>query len=114
MAKITGRTDDMMIIRGVNVFPSQIEEQILALEELSPHYQLELYQEGHLDQLRVLVELQPDKRTLSSAKREGVAHELEHNIKSYVGLRSDVEVLDVGSVPSSQGQDVRVVDKGAK
>ena len=111
MAKITGRTDDMLIIRGVNVFPSQIEEQILKEEALSAHYQLEVSREGNLDSLTVLVELEPDKSILSPDERDEIAKHLRDKIKGYIGVSSRVHVLDVGSVPRSEGKAVRVVDK---
>ena len=91
MDKITGRTDDMLIIRGVNVFPSQIEELICKTPALAPHYLLIADKEGHLDSLIVHVELTTEMRY---ADRDTVAHELQHNIKSYIGVSSQVEVLD--------------------
>jgi len=113
MAKITGRTDDMLIIRGVNVFPSQIEEQILKEEALSAHYQLEVSREGSLDTLAVLCELEPAKGGMSPAEREALAKHLRDKIKGYIGVSSRVHVLDVGAVPRSEGKAVRVVDKRA-
>ena len=111
MAKITGRTDDMLIIRGVNVFPSQIEEQILKEEALSAHYQLEVSREGSLDTLTVLCELEPAKSGMSSAEREALAKRKSRRIKGYIGVSSRVHILDVGAVPRSEGKAVRVVDK---
>lgn len=111
MAKITGRTDDMLIIRGVNVFPSQIEEQILKEEALSAHYQLEVSRQGSLDTLTVLVELEPAKSGMSSAEREALTTHLRDKIKGYIGVSSRVHILDVGAVPRSEGKAVRVIDK---
>jgi len=91
MGKITGRSDDMLIIRGVNVFPSQIEELICARVALAPHYLLVLDKDGPLDCLTVRVEVNPDMR---EANRATVAHELQHAIKSYVGVSAAIEVLD--------------------
>jgi phenylacetate-CoA ligase len=98
MEKITGRSDDMLIIRGVNVFPSQIEELILKQPGLAPHYLLELTKQGPLDHLTVLVE------------GEG-AEPLRHSIKSYVGISADVKAVPAGSIERSIGKAKRVIDK---
>jgi phenylacetate-CoA ligase len=97
MQKISGRSDDMLIIRGVNVFPSQIEELILKQPGLSPHYVLELTKDGPLDHLAVIVE-----------GDAGAAAQLQHHIKSYVGITSEVRV---GTVERSIGKAKRVIDK---
>ena len=104
MEKIAGRSDDMLIIRGVNVFPSQIEELILKQPALSPHYVLELSKEGPLDHLTVLVESQ-NKET---------AKALQHHIKSYVGVTADVKIVPAGSIERSIGKAKRVIDKRPK
>jgi len=114
MDKITGRSDDMMIIRGVNVFPSQIEEEILKLKECSPHYQIVLFTEKHMDKIRVLVELTPQHDHMSDAERSCVAGKLVHSIKSYVGVSSVIELRDSGGVNRSEGKAVRVVDKRSR
>jgi len=114
MDKITGRSDDMMIIRGVNVFPTQIEEQILKLKECSPHYQIELYTEKQMDKLRVLVELAPKHAQLSGEQRNAIAGQLAHNIKSFIGVSSTIELRNVGGVARSEGKAVRVVDKRSR
>jgi phenylacetate-CoA ligase len=108
MEKITGRSDDMLIIRGVNVFPSQIEELILKQPELSPHYVLELSKDGPLDHLAVLVELAPGAADAGSAER------LEHNIKSFIGVTTDVKIVPISSIERSIGKAKRVVDKRPK
>ena len=108
MDKITGRSDDMMIIRGVNVFPSQIEEQILRVDGLSPHYQLEITRDNNLDSLAVNVEVRSNEA--SKADRERFAGELQHHIKSLIGVSTRVNVLDENAVPRSQGKAQRVVD----
>ncbi|MCW8881491.1 MAG: phenylacetate--CoA ligase [Sedimenticola sp.] len=113
MDKITGRSDDMMIIRGVNVFPTQIEEIILTMPELSPHYQLELYREGHLDKLKVFVEPKADAG-LNENQRETLANTLWHKIKSYVGISTQVMLCNPGHVDRSQGKAQRVIDKRPK
>ena len=109
--KITGRSDDMMIIRGVNVFPSQIEELVLKQDELGPHYQLELNRSGNLDSLTVNVELKPGA---DSAAGEKIAAELQHNIKAFIGVTTDINVRGEGEIPRSQGKAQRVVDKRPK
>jgi len=116
MDKITGRSDDMMIIRGVNVFPTQIEELILKAAELAPHYQLVLTREGHLDQLDVLVETRIDLPTrLSALESEGVGRSLERAIKTYVGISTRVRVMAAGSIErTTTGKARRVFDKRPK
>ena len=108
MTKVTGRSDDMMIVRGVNVFPSQIEEQVLGQMALSPHYQIELTRAGNLDALTVHVELDPAAGSNSGS--EDVVASLTHAIKSYIGISAEVKVHDEGGVARSQGKAQRVVD----
>ncbi len=111
--KITGRSDDMMIIRGVNVFPSQIEELILKRAELAPHYQCLLTREGPLDSLRVAVEtrsgLSPE-----SIEARAAAKLLQHEIKVYVGSSVEIELRPEGGVERSQGKAKRVLDLRGK
>ncbi len=114
IAKITGRSDDMLIIRGVNVFPSQIEELILRQPKLSPHYQLEVSREGHLDSMTVNVEIKPEFATATAAEKEFVAHDLQHHIKSYVGISTRIEIKAVGTVERSVGKAKRVIDTRPK
>ena len=114
MDKITGRSDDMMIIRGVNVFPSQIEEEILKLEQCSPHYQIELYTEKQMDKMRVLVELKPRYGQISDDEQSAIAGKLAHNIKSFIGVTSTIELRDEGGVARSEGKAVRIVDKRSR
>ena len=108
MEKVVGRSDDMLIIRGVNVFPSQIEELILKQPELSPHYVLELSREGPLDHLSVLVELSPGKTNSSSPEK------LAHSIKSYIGVSTEVKIVPGGTIERSIGKAKRVIDKRPK
>ena len=109
MGKILGRTDDMMIIRGVNVFPSQIEELLLQQSSLAPHYQLVLTREMHLDQLEVLVETREDVRH-GDGIRGGTS--LEHLIKSLIGISCKVTVLPPNGVERTLvGKARRIVDK---
>ena len=110
MEKITGRSDDMMIVRGVNVFPTQIEELILKRAELAPHYQCVLRREGAMDGLLVLVEtradIAPDSRAAQAA-----AQLLQHEIKVYVGTSVEIELRAAGRVERSVGKAKRVVDR---
>jgi phenylacetate-CoA ligase len=112
MEKITGRSDDMLIIRGVNVFPTQIEELILKQKELSPHYVLEVTKDGPLDHLTVVVELAPGASVSSGDARSAAS--LEHAIKAYVGVTANVKIAPISSIERSIGKAKRVIDKRPK
>ncbi len=107
MDKITGRSDDMLIIRGVNVFPTQIEEQLMSIATLAPHYLIEVSKRGHLDSVRVQVEAVPGT---GSEQSEEAAKALQQRIKSYIGISAQVDVLQPGGVPRSEGKAKRVID----
>jgi phenylacetate-CoA ligase len=109
--KITGRSDDMLIIRGVNVFPTQIEELIVQERVLAPHYQIEVTRPSHLDEVAVHVE-----RTPQSGFADGAAagQRLQHLIKAMIGVSADVKVLAPGSIERSVGKAKRVVDRRPK
>ena len=109
MQKITGRSDDMMIIRGVNVFPTQIEELLLKRPELSPHYQCVLTREGPMDNLKVAVECAPGVDPAGIPAR-AAAKLLQHEIKIYVGSSVEVELKGEGGIERSVGKAKRVVD----
>lgn len=109
MEKITGRSDDMIILRGVNVFPSQIEEQLMKVKALAPHFQIELTQASRLDVMTVKVE--PADQSLNNDAKQQASSELMQHIKNVVGVSSIVEVGSVGDVARSQGKAIRVVDK---
>jgi len=110
MARITGRCDDMLIIRGVNMFPSQIEELVLKLPGLASHYQLELTREAHLDQVAVKVEC---LETIAGdgALRSRLQHDLQGSIKATIGISTQVVVCDPGSIERSAGKARRVIDR---
>ncbi|MCT8997348.1 phenylacetate--CoA ligase PaaK [Chelativorans intermedius] len=110
--KITGRSDDMIILRGVNVFPTQIEEQILKCKGLAPHFQIELTRSGRLDSMTVHVECAPEMA--DEAARAHSARELAHHIKSVVGVSTRIEVKDPGAIARSEGKARRVVDNRPK
>ena len=111
MAKITGRSDDMMIIRGVNVFPSQIEELILRQPDLAPHYQCVITRPGHLDELTVRVETTLRFVHAGIDSRQQVIRNLTENIKNLIGVSARVELNDPGAIERSLGKAKRVVDK---
>ena len=105
-----GRTDDMLIIRGVNVFPSQIEELIVGQPNLAPHYVLEIRRDGALDHLDVLVELDPGAANVESI-RDDAARELQRRIKAYIGVTASVIVRSPGAIERSAGKAKRVIDR---
>jgi phenylacetate-CoA ligase len=107
MARIAARSDDMMIIRGVNVFPSQIEEHILACGALSAHYLIEISRPERLDEMRIHVECRPG---IGSAEGAAAAAQLARRIKAVIGISVKVEIAATGSLARSQGKAKRVVD----
>ena len=110
MEKITGRSDDMMIVRGVNVFPTQIEELILKRAELAPHYQCVLTREGPLDCLTVAVETRPDVDP-KSLPAHAAAEMLAQEIKAYIGTTAKIDLRAAGGIERSMGKAKRVVDQ---
>ncbi len=116
IGKITGRSDDMLIIRGVNVFPSQIEELILKIPQLAPHYQLLLNRNGHMDTVEVLAEFRHDLGVgVSENDTNALAAKLQHAIKTYVGISTKVTVMRPDSIErTATGKARRVIDKRPK
>jgi len=112
MEKITGRSDDMMILRGVNVFPTQIEEQILTVTGLAPHFQIELRREGRLDAMVVHVEAHASHA--GEEARRSLSSSLGQRIKEVVGISVTVSVKAPGEVARSQGKAQRIIDKRPK
>ncbi len=112
MEKITGRSDDMIILRGVNLFPTQIEEQVLATGGIAPHYYIERYRAGHMDALRIHVEAMPS--AADNLSKTAAARMLAKRIKGSVGVNVEVNVGDPDSVERSQGKAVRVIDNRPK
>ncbi len=108
IAKITGRTDDMLIIRGVNVFPSQIEELILKCPGLAPHYEIEVTRPHRLDEVLVTVEARPE---LPAREHEAEAGILAHKLKSMIGISAHIKVQVNGSIQRSSGKASRVTDR---
>ncbi|WP_407278284.1 phenylacetate--CoA ligase PaaK [Aromatoleum evansii] len=116
IGKITGRSDDMLIIRGVNVFPTQIEEILLRHDSLCGHYQLQITRPGHMDELTVLAEIRHDlSDSVNEAQRSKIAAEVRHEIKSRVGVSADVQIVETGRIERTQvGKAKRVIDKRPK
>ena len=110
MQRVTGRTDDMLIIRGVNVFPSQVEAILMQTETLSPFYQLEISRENNLDLLTVNVEGSPPLVAQGWDAMDRVAHKAQKDIKDFIGVTAKVVVKATGEIPRSEGKAVRVVD----
>lgn len=106
MEKVTGRSDDMIILRGVNVFPTQIEECLMATPGLAPHFQIELTKPDRMDQMRVLCEV-----TDGATDRNAAGRTLANQIKQAIGISVAVDVVDAGQVERSQGKAVRILDK---
>jgi phenylacetate-CoA ligase len=112
--KITGRSDDMLIIRGVNVFPTQIEELILQCPELAPHYLIEVSRTGHLDEVAVSVELCDAAGTMGQGSAKDVSAKLRHLVKTYVGISVAVTVHSPQTLERSAGKAKRVIDSRPK
>jgi len=112
MEKITGRSDDMIILRGVNLFPTQIEEQVMATGGLAPYFQIELFKAGRMDAMRVFVEMVPG--VADEASKAAAERMLVRRIKDVVGVSSEISIGDPGSVARSQGKAVRVIDNRDK
>ncbi len=112
MEKVTGRSDDMIILRGVNVFPTQIEEQVLKCEGLAPHFQIELVSRARMDAMIVHAEAMPGHADAEARAAQGKA--LAHLVKSVVGVTAEVEVHEPAGVARSEGKAKRVVDNRAK
>jgi phenylacetate-CoA ligase len=108
MEKITGRTDDMMIVRGVNVFPTQIEELVLATPGLTPYFQCVLTRPGRMDELTVVVE---GEAGLGDGERETLARKVSGLIKHRIGITAAVRVVEPGGVERSIGKARRIVDQ---
>ncbi len=111
MAKVTGRTDDMLIIRGVNVFPSQIESVLLETGEAAPHYQLIVDRIGVLDSLEVLVEMTPDIFSDEIRRLEDIEKKIKHDIESTLGISAKVRLVEPKTIERSEGKAKRVIDK---
>lgn len=112
MEKVTGRSDDMIILRGVNVFPTQIEEALMACPGLAPHFQIELSRPGRMDQMQVMTEA--SDTAMGPEDRATAGRELAAAIKQSIGISVKIDVKDVGGVARSEGKAVRIVDNRPK
>jgi phenylacetate-CoA ligase len=108
VTRLVGRRDDMLIVRGVNLFPSNVEHLLLGVEEAGPHYRLIVEREGVMDELTVECEPASD-----GVDRDALAARVEHLLREHTGIRIAVAVVDPGAVPRSEGKAVRVVDRRA-
>ncbi|PMY39117.1 MULTISPECIES: phenylacetate--CoA ligase PaaK [Pseudomonas] len=112
--KITGRSDDMLIIRGVNVFPTQIEEQVLKVQQLCECYEIHLYRNGNLDSVEVHVELKNEHQQLGDEQQKAICDELSRHIKTYIGISSRIVLRPPFSLKRSEGKASHVVDNRQK
>ena len=113
LQRITGRTDDMLIIRGVNLYPSQVEAALLGIPELEPHYQLVVDRINHLDELTIEVEARASVAFTPETFAE-IGDRVRHHVKSMVGVTAKVKMMTPGSIPRSMGKAVRVRDQRPK
>ncbi|HOV86184.1 MAG TPA: phenylacetate--CoA ligase [Syntrophobacteraceae bacterium] len=111
MKRVSGRTDDMLIIRGVNVFPSQIESVLMEIEEVEPHYQLVVDREGNLDTLTVMVEIGEEAFSDEVRKLQALEKKISKNIKEYLGVSATVKLVEPKMIARSEGKAQRVIDK---
>jgi len=111
MAKLTGRTDDMLIIRGVNVFPSQIESVLLRVEGVQPQYQIIVDRQQHIDDLEIQVEVSEDVFSDEMARLEALQREVRNEIESVLGIRARIRLVEPRTIERSQGKARRVIDK---
>ncbi|MFI8481464.1 phenylacetate--CoA ligase PaaK [Pseudomonas sp. NPDC078700] len=111
MDKITGRSDDMLIIRGVNVFPTQVEEQVLKIKQLSEFYEMHLYRNGNMDSVDILVELRHGLEAMDETQQKLIGLELAKQIKTHIGISTRVLIQPFHSLKRSEGKACHVIDK---
>jgi phenylacetate-CoA ligase len=114
MSKVSARSDDMLIIRGVNVYPQQIEEALLSIEGVAPHYQIVVSREGALDELEVLVEVTEGLFFDEMTKQQQMKTRIEHKLSASLAVGAKVRLVEPGSTPRSEGKAVRVIDNRKK
>ena len=110
MSRITGRSDDMLIIRGVNVFPSQVESVILELEEFEPHYMLIVDRKNNLDTLEVQVEVREQFYSDEINRMMELKKKIGHRLQSVLGIAANIKLVEPRSIERSQGKAKRVID----
>src|SRR5690554_622308 len=111
MEKCLGRTDDMLIIRGVNVFPSQVESVLMEMAETTPHYQLIIRRENNLDTMEIRVEINEENWSDSIRELEGIRRRIDHNIKSLLGIGAIIKLVEPNSIERSEGKAKRIIDE---
>ena len=111
MSKVSARSDDMLIIRGVNVYPQQIEEALLSIEGVAPHYQIEVSREGALDELEVRVEVTEGLFFDEMTKQQQMKEKIEHKLATSLAVHARVRLVEPGRTPRSEGKAVRVIDR---
>jgi phenylacetate-CoA ligase len=109
-SKVYARADDMLIIRGINVFPSQVEAVLMDIEKVEPHYQILLYKEGALDQMEVQIEVTPAFFPDAVKKLQGFQHHVEERLRQELGIRPRVRLVEPKTIPRSTGKAQRVID----
>jgi phenylacetate-CoA ligase len=114
MSRVIGRSDDMLIIRGVNVFPSQIEEALLRVEGTSPNYLIEVSRPGTLDEITVKVELRPEHFSDEMRQMHAYRNKIDHEIFSITGIRMNIELVAPNTIARSEGKAKRVLDNRPK
>ena len=114
MEKCLGRTDDMLIIRGVNVFPSQVESVLMEMDETTPHYQLIVRREHNLDTLEIRVEVDQQNWSDSIRELEGIRRRIDHNIRSLLGISATIRLVEPYSIARSEGKAQRIIDERTK
>ena len=114
MSKVSARSDDMLIIRGVNVYPQQIEEALLSIEGVAPHYQIEVSREGALDELEVRVEVTENLFFDEMQKQQAMKEKIERKLETSLAVHAKVRLVEPGSTPRSEGKAVRVIDRRKK
>ena len=110
MSRVIGRSDDMLIIRGVNVFPSQIEEALLRVEGTAPHYLIEVSRPGTMDEVIVKIEISPQTFSDKMRQMQELKRRIDHEIHSITGIRMDIELVEPHTIERSAGKAVRVLD----
>jgi phenylacetate-CoA ligase len=111
MERVSGRTDDMLIIRGVNVFPTQVESVLLEIGEVEPHYQLVVTRNGNLDELEILVELSEQLFSDKMSELDLLENKIKSRISSVLGISAKIRFVEPKTIPRSEGKAVRVIDK---
>ncbi|MFI3167889.1 MAG: phenylacetate--CoA ligase [Bacillota bacterium] len=111
MSRIMGRTDDMLIIRGINVFPSQIESVLMDIDDATPHYQLIITRKGTLDEMEVQVEMSEKLFSDEVRKLEATKKKLQNDLNSILNIKAKVTLVEPGTIPRSEGKAKRVIDQ---